>query len=157
MKLSQRTPLDDLRIKKKWLLQGKRKGQRAVETTFVASHLGLATDSHGESMEMEGFLRQYGQRRWASKSGNNQLIGYILYASVSVPKPFTHELTTGMQRSDVTCHWLSNTKTHFLMQNCLPYLTECRKYLKDHVELVFKLIDQLTLKTFLPWSCLSAS
>lgn len=61
--------------------------------------------------------------------------------------PFHNELT-GAQ-SDMTCHRLSTSKTHSLMQNCLPHLTKYRKYLNDQAEFVFKLIDQFTVMTFL--------
>lgn len=57
MKLSQRMKSDNLQIKKKLLLQGKRKLQRAVEPAFIAVCLSLSTDSYREWTE--AFLREY--------------------------------------------------------------------------------------------------
>lgn len=84
---------------------GKEEAERGVEPAFVASCLGLARLIRGVHA---GLSDSMGNDK-TSKSSNILHIGYVLYASGSVPKAFTHELT-GVQRSDVTCHWLSTPK-----------------------------------------------
>lgn len=119
MKLSQRIKSDILRIQKKWLLQG----EEAVRCCRACLHYHLPGAGLWLIQGMNvGFSESMSTNNDTRQSDKNNLpTGYILRPKVGA-KPLTHELTCA-QRSDVTCHWLYNFKTHFLTLNCLPHLS----------------------------------